>query len=256
MAKNKAVRSDWLSIILVAGVILLIMMALASYLKRARTPEKDEQTVETKADPIHGNIVNPKVIQADALKTDESLKALMHERKKEAGVTTGLDMILRADESIRIGDATVPMKEILDKISLKNNEIVEKDIENRQSQYENDRFGIYIVQPGDNIWNIHFTFLSDYLVNKGVSISPIADEPDRLGFSSGVGKILKFSESMVYIYNVNERRLDVDLNLIQPLSKLVVYNMQQVFGLLDKIDYERVNRIEFDGETIWIPPDQ
>jgi hypothetical protein len=33
----------------------------------------------------------------------------------------------------------------------------------------------------------------------------------------------------------------------------VVYNMDQIFKLLDLIDYERVNHIQFDGETLWIP---
>jgi hypothetical protein len=29
--------------------------------------------------------------------------------------------------------------------------------------------------------------------------------------------------------------------------------MEQIFALLDLIDYEKVNRIQFDGETLWIP---
>jgi len=37
------------------------------------------------------------------------------------------------------------------------------------------------------------------------------------------------------------------------LSKIVIYNMDRVFALLDAIDYEDVNQIEFDGETIWLP---
>ena len=28
--------------------------------------------------------------------------------------------------------------------------------------------------------------------------------------------------------------------------------MGRVFSLLDQIDYDRVNRIQFDGETIWV----
>jgi hypothetical protein len=61
---------------------------------------------------------------------------------------------------------------------------------------------------------------------------------------------------MIHIYNIEERRLDVDLDLIQPLNKLVVYNMTQIFALLSQIDYTHVNHIRFDGETIWIPADQ
>jgi hypothetical protein len=61
---------------------------------------------------------------------------------------------------------------------------------------------------------------------------------------------------MVYIYNILEHELDVDLDMIQPLSKIVVFNMAEVFALLDRIDYEVVRRIQFDGETLWIPAEQ
>ncbi|MBU4184653.1 MAG: hypothetical protein KKC23_00315, partial [Proteobacteria bacterium] len=107
----------------------------------------------------------------------------------------------------------------------------------------------------DNIWNIHFNFLKDYFDHKGIALSPLADEPDRRGFSSGVGKILKFSEKIVTIYNIKERKIAVDINLIYPLSKVVVYNMDRIFALLDRIDYNNANRIQFDGETLWINSD-
>ena len=114
-------------------------------------------------------------------------------------------------------------------------------------------YGIYVVRAGDNIWNIHFRFLKEYFAHRDVALSPVSDEPDQRGFSSGVGRILKFSENMVYIYNLKENRLDVDLNLLQPLSKIVIFNMGEVFAMLDPIDYGKVNRIRFDGETLWIP---
>jgi hypothetical protein len=47
--------------------------------------------------------------------------------------------------------------------------------------------------------------------------------------------------------------LDTDLDLIEPNSKIVVYSMKDVFALLDQIDYAKVERIQFDGETIWLP---
>jgi len=57
----------------------------------------------------------------------------------------------------------------------------------------------------------------------------------------------------VHIYNIKDRKLDTELNRILPLSKIVVYNMQRIFALLDQIDYNHVNHIRFDGETFWIP---
>jgi hypothetical protein len=116
-----------------------------------------------------------------------------------------------------------------------------------------DAYGIYVVRPGDNIWDIHFHFLRSYFSERGVTLSPQADEPLPTGASSGVGKLLKFSENMVYIYNLRERKIDADLDAIQPLSKIVVFKLDTVFNLLGTIDYEEVDRIEFDGETLWVP---
>lgn len=121
---------------------------------------------------------------------------------------------------------------------------------------DTEAYGIYLVRPGDNIWNVHFKFLRDFFARKGINLSPESDEPNPQGYSSGVGKILKFSENMVYIYNVREHKLDVNLNMIQPHSKIVVFNMGKVLALLNQIDYRNVKHIRFDGETLWIPADQ
>ncbi len=113
-------------------------------------------------------------------------------------------------------------------------------------------YGIHVVRSGDNIWDIHFNFLREYFDYREIHLSPAADEPVR-GRSTGVGKILKFSENMVFIYNVREERLVTDLNLIHPHSKIVVFNMGEALSLLSQIDYENIDRIYFDGETLWIP---
>ena len=73
------------------------------------------------------------------------------------------------------------------------------------------------------------------------------------GQSSGIGKILKFSETMVIIYNLLEKKVDVDINLLSPLSKIIVYNMEEVFSLLRDINFDTIDRIQFDGKTIWVP---
>ncbi len=114
-------------------------------------------------------------------------------------------------------------------------------------------YGIHVVKPNDNIWNIHFQFLKSYFTKRGITVSPVADEPLRTGKSSGVGKLLKFSENMVHIYNLKTRQIDQDLHTIEPLSKIVVFNLGQVFALLNTINYEQINHIEFDGETLWLP---
>ena len=187
---------------------------------------------------------------------DDELNALMKERKEAYGVDKGIDMVVKPDESIKVGDETVQMKEIVDEVRLKQGEILEADLKTGMREYGPDEYGIYVVQPNDNMWDIHFRLLKEYYDHKEIELSPLADEPDRLGYSSGVGKILKFSEQMVHIYNMKERKLDTNLDLIYALSKVVIYNMGNVFALLERIDYENVQRIEFDGETLWLPAEQ
>ena len=114
-------------------------------------------------------------------------------------------------------------------------------------------YGIYIVRPGDNIWNVHFQFLKENFKHRGIILSPRDDEPDARGSSSGVGKILKFAEGMVYIYNLRERRLAEDINIIQPMTKIIVFNMAKAIELIKQVSYEDIRKIQYDGETLWLP---
>jgi len=113
--------------------------------------------------------------------------------------------------------------------------------------------GIRVVRPGTNIWDIHFELLKEYFDSRGITLSPLADEPRKSGESSGVGKILKFSEQLVNIYNLESQTFEDNLNVIQPMSVIVIYNMTQIFGILDQIDYSFIDRIEFDGKSLWVP---
>jgi hypothetical protein len=198
------------------------------------------------------------VMDYDSLEKDKALSALMKERKAKYGIDTGVDMIVRSDESLKVGNKTVSMEEIRDEARLQQGELVEKDMANSivKSPPKKEDFGIHVVLSGENIWNIHFNLLKNYFDKRKITISPLADEPGKNGWSSGVGKILKFSEKMVCIYNLEERKLASDINLIEPLSKIVVYNMDEVFSLIDQINFQNVNQIQFDGDTLWMPQEQ
>jgi hypothetical protein len=239
-------------VLLVGLCVLLIGVGVWFAFREAKGPEKSPPSALTPAPPVPPE----KVIDYNKLQdgTDEGLTAMMEARKAPYGVEKSIDMIVRSDESIKVGEETLRMKKILDEVRLRLGEIVEDDLAGEsEPEREKDVFGIHVVQPHENIWDIHFNLLKDYYDHKGIQLSPLADEPDRQGYSSGVGKILKFSENLVHIYNLRERRIEKDLDQIYPLSKIVIYNMDKVFALLDAIDYEDVNRIEFDGETIWLP---
>jgi len=263
-------------------------------------------------------IVPMNTIDYNKIKKDREMRALMQKRKKRFGLDKGVDIIIKSNESIKVGTITVPMKEILDKIRLKKGDLITEDLmlkplpkisrheskeiseklktvktrytelekalehkrdrlkvegpktedllrkEIKTLQHQKDilerelkeqimrdgkleAYGIYVVRKNDNIWNIHFSFLKDYFQHKGVLLAPLSDEPDNKGVSSGMGKILKFSEHMVYIYNIKERKLDVNLDLLYPLSKIVIFNMGEVFSLLNQIDYGHVDQIQYDG---------
>jgi hypothetical protein len=240
----------------VIGVVIIAMIFVGAF-TGIRFLMKPESKPETQKGPDNIGIpsnVEP-VIDYSKIEENKELKALMQQRKAQYGVNKGVDIIAQSNESIKIGDSTVSMQEILEKIRLKSGDIVEKDIKSQDvtTKEKIESFGIHVVQPGENIWNIHFTFLKDYFDHKGVQLSPRSDEPFAGGSSSGIGKILKFSEHTVNIFNIRERKLDVNLNLIFPLTKVVVYNMDQIFAFLDLIDYKHVNRIQFDGETLWMP---
>ncbi len=250
MPKKNAAISNKIAVI----IIICAVVAAGLFLIQKKLTGPVEKNLPEK---VHVPIKSQPVIDYNKLEKDEELQILTQKRKTKYGVEKSVDIIVKSDESLKIGDSIVPMQEILDKIRIKSGDIVEKDIEGATLPDGRIRaFGIYVVKPEDNIWNIHFKFLKDYFDHKGVALAPLADEPDRKGFSSGIGKLLKFSEKIVTIYNIKERKIAVNLNLIYPLSKVVVYNMDRIFALLDRIDYNNANHIQFDGETLWIHIDQ
>lgn len=243
-------KATWIAV----AVGTVVLAALAGWL--ALKPKPATMPATTGLDRTALPVRNQPVIDYGQLEKDKALDAMMTQRKAGYGIQKGVDMIVRSDETLKIGDETVSMKELHEKIRLKEGRMIETDIGTGAAVPPTSAYGIHVVQPGDNIWNIHFRLLREYFTHKGIVLSPQSDEPDRRGYSSGVGKVLKFSENMVYIYQIQEHQFSDDLNMIRPLSKIVVYNMDRVFALLDQIDESRVNRIQFDGESLWIPAEQ
>ena len=262
--KKKQV-SNRVYVAVVIGSLVITLLVAGIFYRHNKSLEKKvkttarTQTAITDAIPVPAQ---PMVIDYNELESKGDTQTLLQQRKDRYGIDTGLDFIIQSNERLKVGDTTLSMQKIMDQIRLKHGDILEKKLDLAgmdaadPDHGQNEIFGIYVVRPGDNIWNIHFNFLKDYLNHKNITVSPMADEPNNLGSSSGIGKLLKFSETMIHIYNIEKHRLDVDLDRIQPLNKLVVYNMTQIFALLSQIDYTHVNHIRFDGETIWIPADQ
>jgi len=322
--------------------------------------------------PVRKSIRKDKVIQYETVRdnSDHPDHSLMNKRKKNFGINKSLDLIVKPDEKVQVGDSVAPIKKISERLQLDQGRIIEDTIEetfqlpetNNASQSKKNNtvkqdhptkktkkiviekqlkkasnqlsitesipieldnpekssneqvisipgypfldessihykkliqaisekqskqqtsssigdispethldiyppqspkpyatstyLGIRVVQPGTNIWEIHFDLLKEYFKHKGVFLSPHADEPKKSGKSTGVGKILKFSEQLVNIYNLKTQAFENNLDVIQPMTVIVIYNMSQIFGILDDIDYSVIDRIEFDGESLWIP---
>lgn len=190
-----------------------------------------------------------------ALEEDSVTRQKMILRKEALGIRKGLDMVVRSDETFKLGETTLSMRDLIEKIQLKKGGVFEESLNEKDRIKQDDiiEYGIYVVQSGDNIWNIHFKIIKEFFSYRGHHVLENADEPLDGGLSSGVGKLLKFSEKMVFIYNLPEKRIDDNINLLEPLSKIVIYNMKEVFSLLHEIDLDNVDKIRFDGQAIWIP---
>ncbi len=221
------------------------------------TASEDSQKIPTDNEDelVQKNIIVAPTIEYKKLEKNDNLKQLMKSRKIEFGIKNSLDMIVKSNESFTIGDNHISMRDILEKAFVKQGSIFEEKIETSGAVIPQKikTYGIYVVQPGDNIWNIHFNILKEFYEQKGIQVSPEADEPIDQGMSSGVGKILKFSETLVIIYHLVDKKVVSNINLLEPLSKVIIYNMDEVFSLLFEVSYENINRVQFDGKTIWIP---
>jgi len=257
LEKNEK-KKGRLTIAVLFGMIILGLLFFGTPLKMDQPAEKNNSNKDIPSaedGTVQGKIVVIPDIDYQNLEKDKQLQELMESRKDNLGIKKSLDMIVHSDESLKIGDVKISMRDILEKAFLKEGSVFEEKI-NESGAVTPQRvktYGIYVVQPGDNIWNIHFNILKEYYESKGINVSQNADEPTDQGQSSGVGKVLKFSETMVMIYNLLEKKIDMDINLLKPLSKIIVYNMDEVFSLLHDINFDKINRIRFDGKTIWIP---
>lgn len=193
------------------------------------------------------------VIDYNRIDKNAELRDLMKSRKSQYGMNSGVDMIAKADETVKVGNSVVPMKDIVHKIRLNQLQVVSGNPLPPPEVHPGDDYGIYVVRPGDSIWKIHYRLLQGFFEQKGVSLPWWSDEPMRNGKSSGIARILKYSESMVSIYNVKENRVETNLNHLEPDSKIAVFNIAQTLERLQQIDYQQINRVRFDGKKLLIP---
>lgn len=192
----------------------------------------------------HGSTIN----------MDGSQQGEQDQRKKPFGLDKSVDAVARSDESIQVGGKKVPVEELERKL------VVEQRGEVREKSLQGGKvsaWGIHMVRTGDNLWQIHYQLLREYLAGRGVNLPPRADQPQPQGYSTGVGKILKFAEHMVGVYNLRTGQMTKDLNLLEPGQKVVIFNLSEIFAQLDKVDPKEINGVMYDGRVLFFPkPDQ
>ena len=253
-----------LAVVIAAALIVvwIVMDRLPGNTMRTEnqhTKVTQDKSGAQKIDSLPGAVVKqiskPTVIDYNELSKESIMKDLMTARKKDMGLNNSVDMLVKSNETFIVGGNTISMEKVIEQAFAGKGKVLEKVIDESGAQkpVALTTYGVYVVQPGDNIWNIHFRMLKEYYTRKGIRLWKNADEPESSGMSSGVGKILKFSETMVIIYNLKDKKVTADMNIIDPLSKVVIYNMDEIFTLLEQIDINHVDRLRFDGSNIWIP---
>jgi hypothetical protein len=173
------------------------------------------------------------------------------QRKEPYGLENSLDAVVRSDESIKLGGKTVPIAELERKLVVEGRgAMLEKPLGKKQTV---TAWGVHAVRPGDSLWKIHYALLREYLAHRGQNLPTHADQPTRQGTSSGVGKVLKFAEHMVGVYNLKTGHMSRDLDLLESGEKVVVFNLSEIFEQLAQIQPQDLNGVMYDGRVLLFP---
>ena len=111
-------------------------------------------------------------------------------------------------------------------------------------------YGVRLVRSGENLWEIHYGVVREYFARRGVDLPHRADEPRADGRSTGVGRLLKFLESIVHVYDSRQNRLVENLHLLHPNDLIVFFNISEVFGALDQVNPEDLDSLRYLGPTL------
>jgi len=190
-----------------------------------------------------------------------SPQASQAERQQIAGFKDSVDYIVRADEPFEVGGKTWTIDQIRNRLLPEEGkepllpQITEADVGPSirkpivapapQRPKPADYYAVRIVQPGDNLWNIHYQIIRDYLARRHIILAADADKPHPDGRSSGIGRLLKFIESVVVVYDFDKNRAEKDLNLIHPYHIVVFFKISDLLSALDQLQPDDLNRIRY-----------
>lgn len=175
------------------------------------------------------------------------------QRKEAFGLRESVDHILLPNESFQVEGKKTTIDEILGLADVKKDlerlfpsiregdigaSIKEPIIKSPPGRRDNlAYYGVRVVRPGENLWEIHFGVIREYFARRQVHVELTADRPDVFGRSSGVARLLKFIEGVVFVYDLRRGRLEEDLNMIAPNTVVVFFKISDLFGALDRLEY-------------------
>jgi hypothetical protein len=179
------------------------------------------------------------------------------ERHKAFGLMNSIDHIVRKDEPFEVAGKEWTIAELLQNMQpgssqtpvlpfIQESEIgssIRKPITGDHSSPE--YYAVRVVLLGENLWNIHFAVIQEYLARRSIILAPRSDEPLADGSSSGVGRLLKFIESVVSVYNLDTKRSESNLNSVQPHHIIVFFKISDLFSALDQLQPEDLQRLRY-----------
>ena len=234
--KSKRPNRAGLRILLIVFAIIVLVIIIGmpslrdSIINRVSSQFRKPEVTETAAPPSER--VEKKVEQITQEKMPEK------ELRTEVGKT--LDHVVNREEPFQVKETKLSIGEIFRSQSTQE---VAVDI----------YYGVKLVEEGDSIWGIHYDIMREFFQNEGVELPPRADQPNSRGYSSGLGKILKYDEKKAYVYNIATKRLrSGDINVIYPGEEIVFFSMKDLFSHLRGKDLSFLDHLYFDGQHLYI----
>lgn len=184
------------------------------------------------------------------------------ERKQAFGLPESLDHVVMKEEAFQIDGRPYTIGDIQDRIQGTARGAPESGGQVQEGgagpavtgpvpgAKDSPYYGVRIVRPSENVWKINFGILREYLARRQVILPPNADQPLADGRSSGVGRLLKFIESVVTVYNVRENRPARTIDLVYPNSIVVFFKISDLFNALDQLQPEDWQWIRYVGGSI------
>lgn len=194
-------------------------------------------------------------------------QATQEQRKEAFGLTSSVDHVVQSREPFTAYGRQWTVEEIQRRLAGRAGQGTDKASEGERlggfvpkpapgetTQGEGKQptvyYGVRSVRPGENLWTIHYGVVREYFARRGIELPPRADQPRPDGRSTGIGRLLKFLEGIVYVYNTRENRLVEDLDRLYPNDLIVFFKISQLFQALDQVTLEDLQALRYIGPTL------